>query len=222
VASSIHPDWSPNNILTGSTSATAYPAGDNLWSSGRGASLCYAYRDGNLTSTPLWPWPMNQRIKDAMVQSGRAAVDVTATVQSLFGTIPSACGGTGGSSPAPTPPPTQPPPTQPPPTQPPPTQPPTRPPVTATPTPTPVPSTPVVPPSPVPTSTPIPANPPAPGTTPTPLFTPVLRPTDGTPSPTPTVTPVVSGTPTPSVVVVNTNRSTRRTSRPGTRLLPRR
>ena len=56
-----------------------------------GAQICTRYKDGILTSEPLWPWPMNQRIIDAMVQSGRNAVDVTATIEQLLGPIPSRC-----------------------------------------------------------------------------------------------------------------------------------
>jgi hypothetical protein len=56
-----------------------------------GANLCYRYHDGVLTTKPLWPWPMNQRIIDATVQSGRAAVDVTATVEKMLGAIPTVC-----------------------------------------------------------------------------------------------------------------------------------
>jgi hypothetical protein len=34
---------------------------------------------------------MNQRIKDALVQSGRDPVDVTQTIEGLLGPIPQAC-----------------------------------------------------------------------------------------------------------------------------------
>jgi hypothetical protein len=71
----------------------------NLFSApATGANLCYQYQDGALTTKPLWPWPMNQRIIEATVQSGRAAVDVTATVEKLLGTIPAACKSTTTSS----------------------------------------------------------------------------------------------------------------------------
>ena len=56
-----------------------------------GANLCLRYQDGAITTQPLWPWPMNQRIIDATLKSGRAAVDVTATIQSMLGTIPATC-----------------------------------------------------------------------------------------------------------------------------------
>jgi hypothetical protein len=40
---------------------------------------------------------MNQRIIDGLVQSGRAAVDVTATVEKMFGSIPAACRASGST-----------------------------------------------------------------------------------------------------------------------------
>ena len=58
-----------------------------------GAKLCYRYVDGVLTTTPLWPWPMNDRIKAAMILSGRTSVDVTQTVTGILGSIPDNCGG---------------------------------------------------------------------------------------------------------------------------------
>ena len=89
-ASSIYSQWTKSNVWSGS-SPSSYASGENVFNTSRGANLCSQYKDGNLTNQPLWPWPMNQRIKDALVQSGRASVDVTATIQKLFGTIPAAC-----------------------------------------------------------------------------------------------------------------------------------
>jgi hypothetical protein len=89
-SSAIQTVWNPSNIFSAASPA-AYSWGEDIFNSTRGANLCYQYKDGNLTSQPLWPWPMNQRIKDALVQSGRAPVDINATIQSLFGTIPAAC-----------------------------------------------------------------------------------------------------------------------------------
>jgi hypothetical protein len=43
----------------------------------RGAHIYYRYENGRLTDKPLWPWPMNQRIKQL------AGIDVTATVFGL-------------------------------------------------------------------------------------------------------------------------------------------
>ncbi len=74
-----------------------------------GARLCYQYG----TTTPLWPWPMNDRILAATGYAGaysgtcttncknlngtaftfpaRTATDVTADIEALLGTIPQAC-----------------------------------------------------------------------------------------------------------------------------------
>jgi hypothetical protein len=89
-ASYFEKEWIQSNLWSGSSPA-AYSPGENIFNTSRGANLCYQYRNGSLTSQKLWPWPMNQRIKDALVQSGRASVDITATIQSLFGTIPEPC-----------------------------------------------------------------------------------------------------------------------------------
>ncbi|HWP58320.1 MAG TPA: hypothetical protein VNL14_10560 [Candidatus Acidoferrales bacterium] len=80
-------DWTTSLLAMGS----ALSAVGNIFTSTAGANLCYRYKDAALTSEPLWPWPMNERIKEATAQSGRAVVDVTATVESMFGSIPSQC-----------------------------------------------------------------------------------------------------------------------------------
>ena len=56
-----------------------------------GARICKRYVNGVLTDQPLWPWPMNQRIIDAMKESGKPVVDVTGTIEQMFGAIPSEC-----------------------------------------------------------------------------------------------------------------------------------
>jgi hypothetical protein len=63
---------------------SGYAPGENILNTARGANLYYRYQDGNLTNQPLWPWPMNQRIIDGLVQSGRDPVDITATVVKLL------------------------------------------------------------------------------------------------------------------------------------------
>jgi hypothetical protein len=74
-------------------------AGHNVWQEVPG--ICKRYVNAQLTNEPLWPWPMNQRIKDALVQSGRQTVDITATMESLLGTMPSACKVSGTKLPSP-------------------------------------------------------------------------------------------------------------------------
>ncbi len=82
------PAWSSSNIWIAANAMEAYDTAENIFNTRRGANLSYRYQDGKLTNQPLWPWPMNQRIMDGLVLSGRDPVDVTGTVQSLFGRIP--------------------------------------------------------------------------------------------------------------------------------------
>jgi len=84
---------------------------------GAGANLCKRWVNGVVTDLPLWPWPMNERIKEATASAGfygqgyadsvigcgagqgncvggratRTATDVTADVESLLGPIPAQC-----------------------------------------------------------------------------------------------------------------------------------
>jgi hypothetical protein len=83
---------------------------------GPGARACLRYQDGTLTRTPLWPWPMDDRIKAALAWDGApplagsagpgyAAHTVTSEIVSRYGPLPADCG-TGGTNrprlPAPT------------------------------------------------------------------------------------------------------------------------
>jgi Concanavalin A-like lectin/glucanases superfamily len=90
-------DWTLTNTESGAAVANVSSA----FTGATGATLCFQYVNGSLTATPLWPWPMNQRIIDAMTTAGVTAVDVTATVESILGTIPTACrsdvAGSGGT-----------------------------------------------------------------------------------------------------------------------------
>lgn len=80
---------------------------------GQGARACGRYQDGTLTSTPLWPWPMDDRIKAALAWDGApplagsagpgyAAQTVTSEIVSRYGPLPSDCGTGGSSVPGPT------------------------------------------------------------------------------------------------------------------------
>ena len=83
----ISSQWKTSSLVQGpSLNAVANP-----FSTDSGANLCYRYQDGAETTQPLWPWPMNQRIIDATIASGRAGVDVTKTVESMLGPIPTRC-----------------------------------------------------------------------------------------------------------------------------------
>jgi hypothetical protein len=84
-----HTDWVKTNVIHAETLAAL---GSSPYEGLQGATLCYRYVNGVLTNEKLWPWPMNERIKNAMIQSGRTPVDVTLTVEALLGSIPSKCG----------------------------------------------------------------------------------------------------------------------------------
>ena len=65
---------SPDPLVADGGTILQSPNGVNVW---------LHYVDGELTDTPLWPWPMNDRIK------ARTGVDVTKTVFELGGgTLP--------------------------------------------------------------------------------------------------------------------------------------
>ena len=99
--SNIHPDWVQSNVKGGTSVASVYGSESLYVNDGtKGATICKRYVDGVLTSAGLWPWPMNQRIIDAMARAGRPAVDVTAELEAIFGTIPAACRWDAGSDPA--------------------------------------------------------------------------------------------------------------------------
>ena len=106
--------WKITNNYTGQSMADVNNAGRNPWTTTTGANLCYRYvggvrQDGSNGSPaqPLWPWPMNERIKQATALAGkysgpcptcsggfnvtRTATDVTADVESLLGSIPAQC-----------------------------------------------------------------------------------------------------------------------------------
>lgn len=95
----INSSWTTqNNYLSSSCANLIANGGTAVNHAGNitgGATVMKRYVDGVLTNTDLWPWPMNQRIIDAMTTAGYAPVDVTATVNGL-------CGATGGSGSTPT------------------------------------------------------------------------------------------------------------------------
>ncbi|WP_447979330.1 hypothetical protein [Candidatus Nitrospira bockiana] len=90
---SISSMWVKSNIRSGPDTKTLYPSGQSLFvnSGSYGATICKRYVNGTLTNEPLWPWPMNQRIMDAMASAGKQPVDVTGTIEQMFGLIPSQC-----------------------------------------------------------------------------------------------------------------------------------
>jgi hypothetical protein len=67
--SSISSNWQISNRADGNT------VGDvpNIWNGAgtTGARVCKQYVNGVLTNNPLWPWPMDARIRAALIASGR-------------------------------------------------------------------------------------------------------------------------------------------------------
>ena len=64
----------------------------SIYDNPAGAEICKRYVDRVLTNDPLFPWPMTQRIVDAMTFDDNTRVtDVDADVQAIFGTYPIAC-----------------------------------------------------------------------------------------------------------------------------------
>jgi hypothetical protein len=96
--------WQVANRIDVDTISAMNSAGANPFqpTSGNGARMCFRYVNRVLTSTPLWPWPMNQRIIEAMRVAGKTPVDVTRTLEEIFGPIPSGCrsGSVASSAPA--------------------------------------------------------------------------------------------------------------------------
>ncbi len=92
--STIPSQWQKTNFRQGNSIAAAIGTGNSLYQEVPG--ICYRYQNGVLSSTPLWPWPMDQRIYDAMVRAGKTPLYVTQQIESLLGTIPSQCRASGG------------------------------------------------------------------------------------------------------------------------------
>ncbi|MBN1672475.1 MAG: hypothetical protein JXR37_15650 [Kiritimatiellae bacterium] len=84
---------SVSNVEHGATASDV----TSIFNSPKGAQVAYRYVDGKLTSEPLWPWPMDQRIKAALALAGRRSVThgmarddglVTSAIEQMFGSIP--------------------------------------------------------------------------------------------------------------------------------------
>jgi hypothetical protein len=97
---------STSRSLTGGI-PSVFTGNSNPWSGMTGAQVCKRYENGVLTEMPLWPWPMNDRIKAATAAAGayrgpcsfscvggrpvRPAIDVTEEIESFLGPIPPQC-----------------------------------------------------------------------------------------------------------------------------------
>jgi hypothetical protein len=98
--------WKQSGVVHASNLAGLNAANANPWTGTAGANVCFRYVDRVKTTTPLWPWPMNERIKAAMAAAGqysgpclnckgtfplRNPIDVTAEIEKLLGPIPAYC-----------------------------------------------------------------------------------------------------------------------------------
>src|SRR4030095_3539407 len=96
--------WKITNRATGASIGSV----SNIWNGGgtNGARVCKRYVDGALTTTPLWPWPMDARIRAALIKAGKnpdvifggTGNSVTQQMETLFGTIPAECRTSGGTA----------------------------------------------------------------------------------------------------------------------------
>ena len=107
-ASSVGGNWSISNRIDVDTVSQA----PNIWngSGTQGARVCKQYVNGTLTSNPLWPWPMDARIRQALTRAGKnpdavfggTGNSVTQQMEQIFGAIPSECRTGGTTNPVPT------------------------------------------------------------------------------------------------------------------------
>lgn len=94
LAPSFSSSWQATNLQLGTSLAAAIGAGKSLWTDSVAApGVCRRYVGRTLTAQPLWPWPMNQRILETV------GVNVTGTVEALFGPIPAQCRTDAGPTP---------------------------------------------------------------------------------------------------------------------------
>jgi hypothetical protein len=107
VGETFHGDWAVRGISEGNTLGGIQTPWQNT--STMGARLCYRTENGVTETRPLWPWPMNHRIKAATAVAGRytgpcsvdcvggraarTPTDVTADIERLLGPITDHCRG---------------------------------------------------------------------------------------------------------------------------------
>jgi Concanavalin A-like lectin/glucanases superfamily/Putative Ig domain len=94
---------SPTTNFNDCTSLSACPNFYTGTSPSTGSRACFEYQNSTLTSTPLWPWRMDDRIKQALARSGigptltgsagpgYAANTVTSEIVARYGAVPAQC-----------------------------------------------------------------------------------------------------------------------------------
>ncbi|MCB9094370.1 MAG: hypothetical protein H6621_04795 [Halobacteriovoraceae bacterium] len=76
-------DWASENIYSSDDANELVARNGNLLVSDttlKTANIMKRYVNGKLTDEDLWPWPMNQRIFDALIEGGYPPFDLTKTV----------------------------------------------------------------------------------------------------------------------------------------------
>jgi Bacterial Ig domain/Chondroitinase B len=81
--------WTCTHIKQGTTVEAALGAGKSIWNEVPG--ICKRYVNRVLTTSPLWPFPISARLDAAMIAAGRPPVELTKTMEQIFGPIPAAC-----------------------------------------------------------------------------------------------------------------------------------
>src|SRR5262245_41060151 len=86
-------DWKQTNVCVSRTFPGSCP---NPYTGTNGANVCKRYVNGAMTTEPLWPWPMDQRIRAALTSAGRRTLagpdgTVTSEIETLLGSIPAVC-----------------------------------------------------------------------------------------------------------------------------------
>jgi Concanavalin A-like lectin/glucanases superfamily/Putative Ig domain len=102
-SSTMAPSSASATNLNDCTSLGACPNFYTGTSPSTGSRACFEYQNGTLTSTPLWPWRMDDRIKQALARAGigptltgtagpgYAANTVTSEIVARYGAVPSQC-----------------------------------------------------------------------------------------------------------------------------------
>ena len=98
VVPELHADWAQTAV-----NRYATPAAASIYTGASRANICKRYVNGTLTSTNLFPWPMDSRIVAAAARAsssrnlsqllGSGATNVTDLFTDHFGAIPVGCGG---------------------------------------------------------------------------------------------------------------------------------
>jgi hypothetical protein len=96
LTSRVSSGWQGSKRFFGATLASVpSPYNGITDAQGKKGPLCFRYVKGLKTNTPLWPWPMDSRIKAALAREAKMPLagdgTVTGEVESLLGPIPDEC-----------------------------------------------------------------------------------------------------------------------------------